>query len=367
MIKKVALVSPYALSVPGGVQEQVLAMSRELSRRGIAVLIVAPDTADKSVYDTPAQVSRFGRLLSLPANGSKAPVTLSRRAGEQAFRAIQMFGPEVVHFHEPFAPRLGWFTLRARAFPAVGTFHRSGGGPAITMTGPLLRRLSRTLDSVVAVSEMAAGTYARSLVAPAKVLFNGFEIDRFGEFPKSTPPTKTLLVLGRLEERKGVATAIEAVLLHNRTSPEPWTLRILGDGPERAALERLARGNREIVFVGRVGDSEKRRELRSASALIAPALYGESFGLTLIEGLASELAVVASDIDGYRQAGRGHVTLAPAGSANAFEQAIAQALASDSESRRTKGVEHAANWSMKALIDAYLDVYAEASAHFRAL
>jgi phosphatidylinositol alpha-mannosyltransferase len=86
---RIALISPYALSVFGGAQEQALAMSRELSHRGHEVLLVSPDQRDHTTYDTPAQVVHFGRLLSLPANGSKAPLTLSpgRSALSRTFRA----------------------------------------------------------------------------------------------------------------------------------------------------------------------------------------------------------------------------------------------------------------------------------------
>ncbi|HUY17197.1 MAG TPA: hypothetical protein VMV11_06510, partial [Acidimicrobiales bacterium] len=67
-IRRVALVSPYALSVFGGVQEQILAMSRVLTARDREVLIVAPDASDVTVYDTPARVVRFGPRSSFPAN-----------------------------------------------------------------------------------------------------------------------------------------------------------------------------------------------------------------------------------------------------------------------------------------------------------
>ena len=95
MTVRIALISPYALSVYGGVQEQVLSMSRELVRRGHEVLIVAPDTRDDATYDTPARVERFGRLVSVAANGSRAPLTLSGAASRAAFARISRFDPDV--------------------------------------------------------------------------------------------------------------------------------------------------------------------------------------------------------------------------------------------------------------------------------
>ena len=80
---RVAIVSPYALSVFGGAQEQALSMSRELARRGHDVVIVAPDRDDHATYDTPAAILRFGPVLKVPANGSRAPLTLSPRAARR--------------------------------------------------------------------------------------------------------------------------------------------------------------------------------------------------------------------------------------------------------------------------------------------
>ena len=110
------------------------------------------------------------------------------------------------------------------------------------------------------------------------------------------------MVLGRHEERKGVAHAINAVRAHNAKGDDAWRLVVLGDGPRRRALEALAAGDQVIVFVGAPSDEEKRRWLRRANALIAPSIGGESFGMILLEAMASETSVVASDIEGYREA-----------------------------------------------------------------
>jgi phosphatidylinositol alpha-mannosyltransferase len=367
MIKKVGLVSPYALSVPGGVQEQVLSMSRELSKRSVEVVVLAPDSSDVTHYETPAEVVRLGPLTSLPANGSKAPLTLSWSAAKQAREVLRGFAPDIVHYHEPFAPLLGWPSLLSHEFASVGTIHRSGGGPAIRLTGPLLRRLARKLNQVVAVSEMAAVTYANSLASKPTVLFNGFEIERFREMPRVKPMEPTLVVVGRLEERKGVATAVEAIRRHNKVAESKWCLRIVGDGPERARLESLAQGDTRINFLGRVSDEQKREELRTASALVAPALYGESFGLILIEGLASQTPVIASNIDGYRQAGGGLVTLFEPGNSDDLLGAIQRAVDGDSLAGQEPVNEYVQRWSMMSLIDEYLEIYEQATRDFQAV
>lgn len=363
-VQRIALISPYALSVFGGVQEQVLAMSRELERRGREVLIVSPDASDQRAWDTPAQVLRFGRLLSLPANGSRAPLTLSWRASRDARRAVGSFAPDVVHFHEPFAPLIGWATLRSHRCAQLATFHRSGAGPAFTYTRPLLRSLARHIDVAVAVSEPAASTIRKATGVEARVLFNGFETERFRSTPRVRDGEVVLVTVGRLEGRKGTAHAIEAVRGHNTRHLEKWRLVVIGDGPERARLETLAAHDPMILFTGAVDDATKRGWLRRANALLAPATRGESFGLVLLEAMASETAVVASDISGYREAAGEHAVLFEPASAKGLERAVERALAGETAEGVASARRYAERWSMRQLVDEYEKLYEVARQRF---
>ncbi len=352
--RRVALLSPYALSVFGGVQEQVLAMSRVLSARGYDVLVVAPDASDHIAYDTPAEVLRLGRRLAVPANGSRAPLALSPLASRRAREAIGAFAPDVVHFHEPLAPLLGYATLGAHERASLGTFHRSGDGPAMRVGRLALTRLVARLDVAVAVSDAAAATLQRTWGRRGDVFYNGFETERFVEFPRERGEGTTLLFLGRLESRKDAATAIVATREHNaRRGNQPWRLVVAGDGPERGRLEALAAHSPAIQFLGRVSDEEKRRWLRRADALVATSTHGESFGLVLLEAMASETVVVASDITGYRDAAGGHATLFVPGDAASLEHAITASLAGATERGLEAARRYAEGWSMSNLMDEY--------------
>ncbi len=364
MTRRVVLLTPYALSAFGGVQEQVLAMSRELARRDYEVHVVAPDGADTRSYDTPATIHRFGARVRIPANGSRAPLTLSPRAATRAARLVERLSPHVVHLHEPFAPLLGYDVLRARSAPIVGTFHRSGGGPAVRGTRPLLHVLGRRLDEATAVSEAAAATMGVAAGRSCEVLFNGFETGRYSAIERQAPTTPVLLVVGRLEERKGVATAVDALRHHQATAATPWRLVVLGDGPLRAALEARAADD-DVVFLGAADEATKLRWLRSASVLVAPAVRGESFGLVLLEAMAAELPVVASDIDGYRTAAGGHAVLARPGDPVAFAAAVEVAL-SRPASAVAAARRHAEGWSMATLVDRYEEIYERARGRWSA-
>ena len=363
---RVALISPYSLRAFGGVQEQTLAMSRELARRGHEVLVVAPDVNDRTTYDTPAVVSRFGHVSMIRANGSRAPLTLSLLATRRAWFATTQFRPDVIHFHEPFAPVIGWGVLRVHRAPAVGTFHRSGNGPALRFTRPLLRAFVTDLDVSVAVSESAASTIHDACGLNPEILFNGFEMERFVESARERTEETVLVTLGRLEERKGTQHAIRAVRAHNARGERQWRLVVVGEGPERARLESLAGHDNRIVFVGAVDDETKRAWLRRANAFVAPALRGESFGMVLLEAMASETTVVASNISGYREAASGFAHLFEPGDALDLERAITHALESETAESIARARAHAQRLSMGSLMDAYEDLYERARVHFRA-
>jgi phosphatidylinositol alpha-mannosyltransferase len=362
--QRVVLISPYALSVFGGVQEQVLAMSRVLSERGDDVLLIVPDARDHTTYETSAKVVRLGPRLSLPANGSRAPLTLSPVAAWRAKDAVTYFRPDVVHVHEPFAPLLAWSTLLAHEYPTLATFHRSGDGPALRYTRPWLRHLAARLDGAVAVSDGAAATIEQAAGITSDVLFNGFETERFVETPRERSVETVLFYVGRLEQRKGVATAIEATREHNAKGGTPWRLVIGGDGPERARLEALAAHDPRVVFLGRISDGVKRSWMRRVHALVAPSTHGESFGLVLLEGMASETLVVASDIDGYRDAAGGYATLFHPGDAASLERAVLEALEGETEEKITAARAYAQHWSMARLMDEYQERYERAQRRF---
>lgn len=359
-VSRVALVSPYALSSHGGVQEQALAMSRELERRGVTVLLCAPDQDDRSTYDTPARVVRLGRRTLVPANGSRAPLGLDPRAARQLTDEIHSFSPDVVHVHEPFAPVFAWRLLREHETPIVATFHRSGAGPAVDWTKPLLRRLANHIDVACAVSEAAAATAMAASGVTSLVLFNGFEVERFREFPVSHNEEAVIFVLGRLEERKGVAVAVDALRGHDESTGRPWRLMVAGDGPERERLVARASNDSRVQFLGALSDEEKRRWLRRADVVVAPALRGESFGLILLEAMAAETPVIASDIEGYRAASAGHAVHFRPGDADDLRARIVSVLTGETPVDVESALAHARNWSMSRLMDLYVLEYERA-------
>jgi phosphatidylinositol alpha-mannosyltransferase len=359
----VLLVSPYALSVPGGAQSQVAAIARELAHRGVEVAVCSPGEVDGPlVAEGVVHVAR-GKVLSLPANGSRAPVTLSWSAAQAfASRAASM-RDGVVHVHEPFAPLAAYALLHQHRAATVATFHRGGGGPAYTAGRPLIRRLSRGIDVATAVSHVAAQTIRAEADIDATVLFNGFEVDRIRQATPASASGPTVLFVGRHEPRKGLGVLLDAVAKLDR----PLHCWVIGDGQETAELRRRHGSDPRIVWLGIVSDDEKFARLAGADILCVPSLGGESFGLVPLEGMAAGTAVVASDIPGYREATAGHATLVPPGDASALAAALDRLFADPPGDDALEAARaHAAGWSIPALVDRYVELYAEAVDRFAA-
>jgi len=367
---RVALVCPYSLSRPGGVQGQVLGLARSLTSRGHLVTVFAPVDAPVTVPEG-VELVTTGHSTSLRANGSVAPVSVSPAAARRALDQLRERTPDVVHVHEPFAPGLPYALLVGGDLPpVVATFHRSGGSILYSLLRPIARRLATRLSARVAVSAAAAATARRALGGEYEVLFNGIEVDRYvGVVPwPTTGPT--VLFLGRHEARKGLEVLLEGwrqVLADGlATASGPPELWVAGDGPETADLQRRFPQSGSVHWLGIVDEEEKVRRLVGADVLVAPALGGESFGLVLLEGMAARTVVVASDIDGYRDAAGGRAVLVAPGDAPALAGALRGVLAgdlapSDGTGRREDwldaGAERAGHWSMGSLAERYEDVY----------
>jgi phosphatidyl-myo-inositol alpha-mannosyltransferase len=329
---RIALVCPYSLSRPGGVQGQVLGLARSLGARSHAVSVFAPVDGTGAEPEG-IEVFATGSSVSLPANGAVAPVTLSVRAVTRGLRAVRAGGFDVVHVHEPFTPGLPYGLLVGRHLPPlVATFHRSGGSPFYTMLRPVTRRLAQRFAVRCAVSDAARATASAALGGEYEVLFNGVEIDRFHGVEPWPTERPTVLFLGRHEPRKGLQVLLDAFDRLGTGDPggpapvAPPILWIAGDGPQTGSLRRLHPESSSIRWLGVLSDEEKIRRLTGAHVLCAPSLGGESFGMVLVEAMAARTTVVASDIDGYRQAAGGHAVLVPPGDTRSLAGALTGAL-----------------------------------------
>lgn len=317
---RVGLVCPYSLTVPGGVQGQVLGLTKALHRQGIPARVLAP--CDGPPPD-PA-VTPLGNSIPTASNGSLAAIAPDPAALLRTIRALRDEAFDVVNIHEPIAPGPGLTSLVNVNCASVATFHRSGPSTWMTVTRPLIRWGANNLTLRVAVSEEAKATAYEALGGEYEVVWNGIDTPAFAgaePWPKRGP---TVLFVGRHEPRKGLGVLLDAAA---KLGPDV-RIWVAGRGPETDRLQKAAAGDDRIEWLGMISDEEKRRRLRAADVLAVPSLHGESFGVVLLEGMAAGTPVVASDISGYRNVARSgeEAILVPPGDAAALGGAINDVL-----------------------------------------
>ncbi len=333
---RIALISPYSWTYPGGVTRHIEALAAELDALGHDARILAPYDPDDALSrrlhrgarpqrrEPPERFVSLGRTFGLPANGAVSNITGSPGAIFALRRELRGGGYDVVHVHEPIVPVICWDALLSSgSLPLVGTFHTYSENPitngiaAIPLGG---RRRVNRLRVRIAVSEAAAWTARRFYGGRYRIVPNGVQLGQAPAASGDAPDTLRILFVGQAVERKGLSVllrAFEALRDH-----VPATLTLVGASAEEVAHMTL--DDRCIRALGKVSEPHKLAELARADVLCAPSLGGESFGMVITEGLAAGTPVLASDIPGYRDVLRDGIDgqLVPAGDPLALAEAL---------------------------------------------
>ncbi len=317
---RIGLVCPYSLTVPGGVQAQVLGLARVLRVQGYDTRVLAP--CDGPPPD--AGVTPLGNSVPTASNGSFAPLAPDPAAQLRTIRALRDEAFDVLHLHEPLAPGPTMTSLLFRNAPIVGTFHRAGDSAAYAAAKPAVRWLARRLDIRCAVSKDALATARKAVGGSYELLFNGIEVERFAKAVPQPAAGPTIFFIGRHEERKGLAVLLDAL----RFLPSDVTLWVGGTGPQTESLRARHGGDPRIEWLGRLTDDQVASRMRGADVFCAPSLHGESFGVVLLEAMAAGAVVVASALDGYANVASDGVDalLTPPGDAEALARTLHRAL-----------------------------------------
>ncbi len=196
--------------------------------------------------------------------------------------------PHVPHICYCFTPmRYAWDQFDAYFGPErVGRLTSAALRPVMAHMARWDRRSSTRATRYLAISQYVAQRIRRYYDREATIVYPPVDTDFYR--PDASVPGGHFLIVSALVPYKRVELAIEAC----RQLGAP--LRIVGDGPERAMLERVA--GKDVTFLGHIPDEDVRREYRAAAAVILPG--EEDFGIVPVEAQACGRPVVALGLGG---------------------------------------------------------------------
>lgn len=294
---------PYDWSSPGGVQVHVRDLAVALLRLGHEVSVLAP-CEDES--DLPPYVVSAGRAVSLSYNGSKAKVAFGPVTTRRVRRWLRHGDFDVLHIHEPLAPSVAILSCWAAKGPIVATWHSSmQRSRALLAMYPLAQTALEKVSARIAVSEAARQTLVEHMGGDAVLIPNGVDCSGFGgvdPLPGWPGTGGSLFFIGRIDDRrKGLSVLLDALPAIAERHPG---VRLLVAGPgdvEDFRSDLSPETRRRVEFLGLVSEETKARAFVSADLYVAPNTGGESFGIVLLEAMASGTPVLASDIEAFRR------------------------------------------------------------------
>jgi len=371
----VCLVSAAYRPYPSGVSEHVANLASALQDKGHNVHVLTTSYGGAHEGDAasePIAVTRLGRVVMVPLNGSYATFPWGRDVPARVRKFLEGNTFDIVHGHGVFWPEISYWAVRYSSSVNVVTFlsapFRTSRRGAGTYRWLFRRHLAR-INGRIAISRRAREAFAPYVPGDSRIIPCGVDLRRFQ--PDVRPddavsgPGPVVLFVGRLDRRKGLLTLIDAIKGLRATVPG-CRLVVAGEGPQRRSAEVRANelGLAEAVtFVGRVADEDLPGFYAGADVYCSPALGGEALGIVLLEAMASGTPVVASDIPGYDETVRRDVDglLVAPGDSHALAAALADVLRDHDLAARLarSGLQRASSYSWSSVADMTIAYYRE--------
>jgi len=299
---RIALCTDYFYPKIGGVTTHVEGLARELVSRGhdVAIFTKSASYDDESLSLQICRVNSFFRTTR----------TLDVPVLEELESALKSFKPDVIHGHHAFSPvslfsvyigkRLGVKTVLTNHSISILYNFDHLWHPSSYLLFPY-RQLIGMADEVVAVSKAAATFISHFTDKEARIIPNGINASEFAP-ERKVYDGKSILFVGRFSYRKGVSFLLEAMreVVDRQTDVR---LSIAGAG-SAAPLQLLVRGmgiDGNVRIIPNVERSSLLELYRSSNVFVMPSIFGESFGIVLLEAMASGTPVVATNQGGISE------------------------------------------------------------------
>lgn len=303
---KILIVSDIFYPHTGGVPEHMLYLWRNLRQLGHDAKILAPSFGENYPY-VDEDIVRMGRAIKIPKNQSFSVLTFGITIPWRLRRYLESEQFDIVHLHGTIAPVLPYLALKYSSAKNVVTFHSAHEGSlGYVVWEPVLEQYFRKIDGMIAVSEVARDSVSKYFPGEYRIIPNGIDTQRFNPDVKPMEVLEQfspkILFVGRFEPRKGLKYLLQAFPSVIKNFP---TAKLIVVG--RGFLERYYRRYVEehikehVIFCGHVSPDDLPRYYASCDVYCSPATGAESFGIVLLEAMATGKPIVASDIPGYKK------------------------------------------------------------------
>ncbi|MFH1894476.1 MAG: glycosyltransferase family 4 protein [Patescibacteria group bacterium] len=309
---KVGLVCFHSFAHPGGVKAHVLGLYNEFKKRGIQTKIIVPRRKMSENYGK--DIILLGTSLALRIAGTQSDLDVNFNP----FAINSLFKKEkfdVLHFHN-FSFPSGFQILERSKALNVMTFHANIENIKLFKYFPFImgvftKEVRDEIDGIIGVNPLNLKVF-KKYKGPKIVIPNGIDLNEFNpnaeKIKKYLDGKINILFLGRIEERKGLIYLLKAYKILEKRLGQDWVnsnlrLIVLGEGPEKEDSENWTKENnlKNVVFEKKVRKGAAIASYyASADIYCSPAIYGESFGIVLVEAMAVGRPVVAFANSGYK-------------------------------------------------------------------
>ncbi len=302
---RIALVSDAYYPHVGGIQEHIYHLGIELKKRGHYVKVITGSSGDNSAPEK-LDVIRIGKVFQFPANKSFSKATIGFGIVRKIRRVLEKERFDIVHVHGALVPFLPIYSHVLFDGTNIHTFHAAfESSLGYDMFKKLLIKIMERIDGMVAVSETAKRSITKYLPGNYTIIPNGIDTQRFS--PTNNKLTKfknfspLILFVGRFEPRKGLKYLFLSFNEIIKALPKAGLI-VVGEGRLKNYYKSFLDKNvlNNVFFEGKVSMGKLPKYFSTCDIFCSPAYTGESFGIILLEALASGKPTVASNIPGYK-------------------------------------------------------------------
>ncbi|MDD4409342.1 MAG: glycosyltransferase family 4 protein [Candidatus Pacebacteria bacterium] len=365
---KVGLISSHSFVNPGGVKNHIIELYNHLKKRGIECKIIIPRRNKREDYGE--DIIFLGRSWQLNTAGTQGDFCLVSKSKVKTVFEREEF--DVLHFHNFILPYSS-IMLGCSKSTNIVTIHANLEAMPIVRSMPFLvdglaARYMPKIDGILGVADFNLHAF-KDFELPKEVIPNGIDLYKFNPGNQGIPSFDdgkvNILFIGRIEERKGLIYLLIAYKALKEKYPN-IRLIIVGEGVLENECKDYCKHNslEDVVFEGTKEDV--RSYYASCDIFCSPAIYGESFGIVLLEAMASGKPVVCFGNMGYRrvlEGTEGEGFMAPPRDQDGLISKLAL-LIEDAELRERMGnwgLEEAKKYSWDSVVDRIIAFYDKCS------